>query len=306
MALLSLLSGLFIFTLIVAILYPAGQKIERQNRRLHQIEGAYNNKIDEDLSRPFTERFLIPIFYSVLHVVVRLFPKTNKGNSLLKLERELKIAGIKLSVREFSAMRFIIMFSCIGFSLLSLIIEVIPLKGKAFIILFGVILSILIPRYYLQASIKKRQEGIRQQMPDILDLLSVSIEAGLGFDAALIRVSDRATGPLVDELVTVYREMQMGRPRREALKDLAERSNISELKMFAGAMVQADQLGISIKNVLKAQSQQLRHARKQRAEEKAMKAPVKMMLPLIIFIFPVVFIILLGPSVVEIIRTFNN
>lgn len=306
MALLALLSGLSVFAICVAILYPIGERIELQRRRLQHIEGVFNNKLDEELSRPFAERFLMPILYKMLGVVSRILPKSNKGLALTRLERDLKFAGIKLSVREFSAVRFIIMFTCIGLSLLSLVIEPIPSQGKAFIVLFGVILAILIPRYYLQSSVKKRQGGIRQQMPDILDLLSVSVEAGLGFDAALIRVSDRATGPLVEELITVYREMQMGRPRREALKDLGERSSISELKMFASSMVQADQLGISIKNVLKAQSQQLRLARKQRAEEKAMKAPVKMMLPLIIFIFPVVFIILLGPSVVEIMKTFGT
>jgi len=306
MELIALLSGLLMFVICVAVLYPVGQRVEKQRRRLQQIEGNFNNKLDEELSSPFAERFLMPILYTILKAVSHILPKSTKGLALSNLERDLKFAGIKLSVREFSAVRFIIMFTCIGFSLLFLVIESIPTEGKAFIVLFGVVLAILIPRYYLQSSVKKRQGGIRQQMPDILDLLSVSVEAGLGFDSALIRVSDRATGPLVDELITVYREMQMGRPRREALKDLGERSSISELKMFASSMVQADQLGISIKNVLKAQSQQLRLARKQRAEEKAMKAPVKMMLPLIIFIFPVVFIILLGPSVVEIIKTFGS
>lgn len=305
MELITLLSGLLCFVLVAILLDPLGKKLDNKQRRLHQIETSTEAEADSELSKPFTERFIVPIFYGVVRIISKLIPKGKKVKTKSTLEKDLKLAGIRLTPGEFSAFRIIAMFLCVGFSLLPMLMESIPPAAKGFILLFGVILSILIPRYYLQSSIKKRQNGIRNQMPDILDLLSVSVEAGLGFDAALIRVCDRAMGPLAEELVTVYREMQMGKPRREALKGLGERSNVAELKLFASSLVQADQLGISIKNVLRAQSQQLRLSRKQRAEEKAMKAPVKMMLPLVVFIFPVIFLILLGPSVIEIMKTFG-
>ncbi|MHB8964299.1 MAG: type II secretion system F family protein, partial [Saccharofermentanales bacterium] len=205
-----------------------------------------------------------------------------------------------------SAIRMIVMFSLFSFSLLPLAFPGFPVAGRFLIFLMGTVLAILVPRYYLKSSIKKRQEGIRGDLPDILDLISVSVEAGLGFDFAILRVVNRSKGPLAEELKVVYREIQMGIPRREALKSLADRSDVEELRTFVSSIIQADTLGISIKNVLRAQSSQLRQTRRQRAEEKAMKAPVKMILPLVIFIFPVIFIILLGPSVMEIAGTFGG
>ncbi len=305
MELITLLSGLLCFVLVAILLDPLGKKLDNKQRRLRQIETPSETGVDGELSKPFTERFLIPILYGIVRTISKLIPKGKKVKTKSTLEKDLKLAGIRLTPGEFSAFRIIAMFLCVGLSMLPMLIESIPPAAKGFFLLFGMILAILIPRYYLQSSIKTRQNGIRNQMPDILDLLSVSVEAGLGFDAALIRVCDRAAGPLAEELITVYREMQMGKPRREALKGLGERSNVAELKLFASSLVQADQLGISIKNVLRAQSQQLRLSRKQRAEEKAMKAPVKMMLPLVVFIFPVIFLILLGPSVIEIMKTFG-
>lgn len=305
MEMLSLLSGILIFCIIIILLAPFGERVENKKRRLEQIQGLNTQSVDEELERPFSERFLFPILYGTLKAISHLVPKTKKESLGSKLEKDLKLGGILLTVNEFQAMRLIVMFLCIGVSLVPFLIPSIPIEAKGLIFLFGFVLAILIPRYYLQASVKNRQNTIRNQMPDVLDLLSVSVEAGLGFDAALIRVCDRSTGPLIEELIVVYREMQMGRPRRETLKDLGERSSVAELKIFASSIIQADQLGISIKNVLKAQSQQLRLSRKQRAEEKAMKAPVKMMLPLVAFIFPVIFLILLGPSLIEIMKTFG-
>jgi tight adherence protein C len=143
-------------------------------------------------------------------------------------------------------------------------------------------------------------------MPDIMDLLTVCVEAGLGFDGALLKINERFEGPLVDEFMIVQREIQMSLPRKEALKKFSDRSGIPELKTFVGALIQADQMGLPMKNVLKVQSSQLRLARKQIAEEKAMKAPIKMMLPLVFFVFPVIFIVLLGPTVLQLIKTFGH
>jgi len=152
----------------------------------------------------------------------------------------------------------------------------------------------------LHSRIKKRRAAIQRQLPEVLDLLSVSVEAGLGFDAALQRISDRAKGELIDELTATYREISLGRPRSEALRNFEQRCGLEEIKSFVGAIIQAEQLGISLKNVLKSQAQQMRQLKKQRIEEKAMKTPVKIIFPLVFFVFPVLFIILLGPAIMNI------
>lgn len=306
MELLALMTGILSFIIVIILLQSLGLRLDLKKKRLQQIEDVNNNEFDEVLLKPFSERFITPIFIWFVKTISKLVPKSKKTKMKNSLEKDLKLAGIKLSVGEFFAVRIIVMIFCLSASLLPMFIGELPPAARLLILLFGLVLAILIPRYYLQSSVKKRQSRIRNQMPDILDLISVSVEAGLGFDAALVRVCERSNGPLVDELTNLYHEIQMGRPRRDALKDLADRSTVSELKVFLSSLIQADQLGISIKNVLKAQSQQLRLSRKQYAEERAMKAPVKMMIPLIVFIFPVIFIILLGPALIEIMKTFGG
>ena len=172
------------------------------------------------------------------------------------------------------------------------------------VLAIGVLLGVMGPTMYLRSRVSGHQNGIKKQLPDAMDLLCVCIEAGLGFDAALLKVSQKLRGPFIDELMIVYREIQMGRTRREALQNLCDATNLDELKTFASALVQAEQLGIPINNVMRSQSEQLRVERSQAAKEKGMKASIKMLIPMLLFIFPVVFIILMGPTVLNIIETF--
>lgn len=309
MPILGFFIGLLVFTLITMIFQPIGAEIDRQKRRVEQIGTVNFDTIDEEMAKPFTERFLIPLFRNILKAISGIVPKTPKNSKDItrsKLEKDLMLAGIRLTTGEFNAIKMIVSVTCIVISLLPLASRSMEPIGKLLLFFIGLIAAILIPRYYLKSSIKKRQGSIRKDLPDMLDLISVNVEAGLGFDFALLRVVKRTKGALTDEFRTVYREIQMGRPRREALKNMGERNDVEELKTFVSSVVQADQLGFSIKTVLRAQAAQLRLTRKQRAEEKALKAPVKMILPLVIFIFPVIFIILLGPSVIEIAKTFGG
>ena len=280
--------------------YISEAKADKRKDRLF----ASNNKLSEDdeLTKPFSERFIKPTFYAIIHGVSRFTPNY-KGDQVPKLERELKLSGLSLTTKDFSSVKIIITGSFIILALFSAYwLNVAPIV-KILVLLIGLILGILVPRYYLAIKIRIRQKSIELQLPDVIDLLSVSVEAGLSFDAALLKVIERAKGALVDELTNVYREMQMGRPRRDALKALNDRTNANGIKTLTAALIQAEQLGISIKNVLNSQSKSLRQQRRQRAEEKALKAPVKMMIPLVIFIFPVIFIVLLGPSVISIMQT---
>jgi tight adherence protein C len=160
----------------------------------------------------------------------------------------------------------------------------------------------IIPEYWLGKKISKRSNEMVLQLPDALDLLTISVEAGLGFDAALAKVVEKMKGPLVDEFRTALAEVRMGRTRRDALRDVAQRAGARPVSNFIGAIVQAEQLGVPIAKVLQVQSQQLRVERRQRAEEAAAKAPVKMLFPMVGCIFPTIFIVILGPAVVTVVR----
>ena len=177
---------------------------------------------------------------------------------------------------------------------------------EALIVLFSVLFSLIIPTLFLKLKINKRQGAIANEMPDVMDLLCVSMEAGLGFDAAMVKIGERLSGVLVAELNIAQTEINYGKPRREAMKSLSERNSVEELKTFVGSIIQAEQLGIPINQVLKAQAEELRIKRRQRAEEKAMKAPVKMMIPLVVFVLPVLFIVLLGPTILQVIDQFEG
>ena len=151
----------------------------------------------------------------------------------------------------------------------------------------------------------KRQQEIELEFPNTLDQLLISVEAGLGFEAAMARAGDYGGGALAQELMRTLQDIQVGRPRQEAYQSLADRSSVADLRSFVRAVVQADKYGIGIAKVLRTQAKQARVKRRQRAEEKAMKLPVKVLFPLLLCIFPVLFIVLLGPAAIKIVEAFS-
>ena len=157
------------------------------------------------------------------------------------------------------------------------------------------------PNFLLKVKVTSHQSAIRDQLPDVLDLLSVCTGAGLSFDNALVKVVDKMDGPFIDELMTVFKQMQMGVSRADALNALSDCTDIPELKTFASALIQANQLGIPVTNVMNVQSQQLRDSRRESARERGNKASVKMAIPIMLFIFPALFIVILGPTVINVI-----
>jgi tight adherence protein C len=161
-----------------------------------------------------------------------------------------------------------------------------------------------LPEWLLRSRSSKRQYQIQRALPDALDLMSITVQAGLGFDAALERVSREMGGPLGEELYRVVQEMRLGKSRGEALRDLADRTTVEELKSFVMAMVQAEIFGISIAQVLNVQAEELRLKRRMRAEEQAQKLPVKIVFPLILCIFPAMMVVLVGPAAISIYENF--
>jgi tight adherence protein C len=168
----------------------------------------------------------------------------------------------------------------------------------------GAVLGFHTPALVLYQRAYDRSEAVRRALPDAIDLLTISVEAGLGFDAAVQQVAQNTSGPLADELSRMLREMQLGRGRAAALRGLAARSNVAELRSFVGAMVQADSLGIPIAQVLRVQSAEIRVKRRQRAEERAQQVPVKITVPLIFCILPCLFVVVLGPAALTIMDAF--
>jgi tight adherence protein C len=178
-------------------------------------------------------------------------------------------------------------------------------KGIAFKWLLIALVSVigwLLPDLYLNNLRQKRMAAIQKALPDTLDLLTISVEAGLGFDAAMAKVATKFDTPLSKEFNRALQEIMVGQPRREALRHINARTGVEDLQTFINSVIQADQLGIGIANVLRQQSDAMRNKRRQIIEEQAMKAPVKMLLPLVFFIFPSIFIVLLGPAVIQIIE----
>ncbi|KRF24187.1 MULTISPECIES: type II secretion system F family protein [unclassified Phycicoccus] len=163
-----------------------------------------------------------------------------------------------------------------------------------------------LPDLLLMNTGQKRQEELQRGLADALDMLTVCVEAGQGFDAALLQVARSTTGPISGEFARVLSEIQIGKTRGAAFSSLAARTTVSEAKTFVSALVQADRLGLPIGNVLREQSNQMRLVRRQRAEEKAMKVPVKILFPMLLFIFPALFIVIIGPGAIRIADTFGN
>ncbi|MFC5711394.1 type II secretion system F family protein [Thalassorhabdus alkalitolerans] len=164
--------------------------------------------------------------------------------------------------------------------------------------------AVLLPKQYLKMKAQKRSKLALKELPDTLDLLTISLEAGLGFDAALSKVVAKKKGVLADEFKVCLEEIRLGKTRKEALSGINERLDVEELKAFIYNVIQAEKLGIGMVSVLRVQTDDIREKRKQRAEEAAMKAPIKMMFPLILFIFPTLFIILLGPAMLQLLESF--
>lgn len=282
-----------VYLLVLWVYRLANRKKETLQKRLRQISlgKVQSQKEEEDeLNKPFSERIFRPMIAKAAGLTVRLTPASSRR----KLEQALQAAGNpwNLKAQEYQVMQYGVTIFCFlaGW-----------LVGQ--MLLMGAMLGLMayfLTWTFLSIKAKNRKSEIMKELPEILDLLTVSVEAGLGFDAALVKVIDKSGGVLAQELRTVLQEIQMGKTRREALRDMAEHLAVEDVQLFASSMNQADMLGISIGNVLRTQSNQVRVRRRQRVEEQAMKAPVKMLFPLIFFIFPSIFIVLLGPAAIQI------
>lgn len=273
---------------------------------LRRSEGdALNDRINEyaareeiasieeiELSLSLSDRVLVPLARRVSGAITRFAPQEMLDQTAQQLEQ----AGKKLSAAEYWTIVLVLMvvlaiaFGFIGGSILY--------AGGG--LLFGFVL----PRVWLTSGVRRRKEAIIKKLPDALDLMTICVDAGLTFDGAMTKVDEKWDDPLSAEFGRVVYEIQLGKTRRQALRDMNERLDVPDVQSFIASVLQADQLGVSIGKVLRIQSEQMRTRRRQRAEEKAQQAPVKMLFPMIFLIFPAMFVVLLGPAGFRVWRTF--
>lgn len=267
-------------------------------QRLSQLVTTPKTLEEYELQQPFYERTLRPL----IQRLAKAGRRGDQGGMIARTDAKLEKAGYPgglrgadwIGVKILAAIVFAVLFFVLG----TLLLQAIEL-GLVFA-LMGLGIGFVAPEFWLGRRIRARANAMVLELPDALDLLTISVEAGLGFDAALAKVVEKMEGPLVDEFRTALAEVRMGRSRREALRDIVARCDARPVANFIGAIVQAEQLGVPIAKVLQIQSTQLRIERRQRAEEAAAKAPVKMLFPMVGCIFPTIFIVILGPAVVTV------
>lgn len=296
-----LLLWAFFFSLILLLTGRKRIVQERLASIASEIESAEIEMVQE---RSFGERVILPLTNTIYRSVARL----SKGSAKENIERKLRMIGKTgpNAAEQWLSLRLIpglLLPAMVGLLLLRSGAD--PMRS--FYISFVMIAMVQVGMtYYLSARTRKRKETIEKQLPDVLDIITVSVEAGLSFDSAIERVVQKSDTELSRELATTLKEMRMGKLRKLALKALAERCDVADLTIWVGAMIQADELGVGIGNVLRVQSSQMREKRRFRAREKSMKAPIKILFPLILFIFPSIFIVLLGPAALSMMKAFGK
>jgi tight adherence protein C len=257
-----------------------------------------------ELSRPFRDRILVPLTNQIARVTQRLSP----GATLEKTEQRLARAGNPrgINVEGFYGLKGVV---SVAFAVLITIFMYLnpspgmvpyPPQAPVSSLLWGVtalVAGFFFPDLWIRDEMTRRQRRISRALPDSIDIIAISVEAGLGFDAACQRVASKSRDDLSFEFERYLLELRLGKSRKEALRNIIWRTGVPDLSQFITAIIQADQLGVSIANVLRIQSEQMRMRRRQRAEELAQKAPLKMLFPMAIFIFPSIFVVILGPVV---------
>jgi tight adherence protein C len=259
-----------------------------------------------EMQQPFTQRVIVPLLQRIGDLSSSFTPQKVLEDTTRKLE----IAGNpgRIDAATFLSSRFVV---AIFFGAILLMVGLFspnrwPLAQTILVVLVFTLLGFFFPQLWLQSRINSRQREIRKAMPDALDLLTICVEAGLGFEAAMSKVSEKWENQLSLALLRTIREIQLGKARRDAMRDMADRISLPEMTSFVAAIIQSEILGVSLAKVLRIQSDQMRVRRRQRAEEQAHQAPVKMILPLAFLIFPSIFIILLTPAGIQLSRSFGS
>jgi tight adherence protein C len=288
--------GVGVIGLIVAGFVTSGQSDEVALRLEEYASRSTPITLEEiELSQPFSERVLRPILEGLAGFVTRFAPANATENARHKLELAGRPYG--WGPTEFFGFRALasLMFAVLAFLLLTVTSQ--PFTTRIIGTLVGLALGFLLPALWIGSKIRRRQDEVVKALPDALDLLTICVEAGLGFDAAMAKVAEKWENQLSVAFGRVIQEIRLGKLRREALREMDHNLEVPDITSFVAAVIQADQLGVSMAKVMRIQSEQMRIKRRQRAEEKAHQAPVKMLFPMVFLIFPAIYVVLLGPAV---------
>ncbi len=285
---------------VILILGKKGREEDSNFRRKQEI-GKDTIKVDyKNVNTSFHERVIQPIIDKINQTDVygkdaTKTERQKKKNELLGLK--LRKAGIHISASNFQFVKiaFLIIFSIMSLGLTLILYNM--NHNAIFIAIIGIVIAAFGPDLFLMSMVNSHQNAIKYQLADTIDLMSVCMEAGLSFDASLVKISERMEGPLIDELMTVFKQIQLGKNRNDALKSMADASDVKELKTFVSAVIQAGQLGIPITNVLQSQAEQLRMNKSEEIKEIAAKVPTKMTIPTVIFILPAIVCVIIGPVI---------
>jgi tight adherence protein C len=295
-------SGLGFFLLLGYALTPQSESTSI-SQRLEGLKAGQQQRVkltslrdEEEMNKSAFTRVVLPFIDKLSKTFSSLTPKT----SLDRARKSIAQAGLqgKVFPSQITTMSYILM---VLVPFMSLSFTGIPhglLTQSTAILAIGFFLGYRLPFGYVQGKAKARQHEIRKALPFTLDLISISVEAGMALDGAMAIVQEKSTGPMADELGLTLREIRLGKGRNEALVDMGDRIGVEELKSFVTAVTYIARLGGSLVDVIRIQAQAMRIKRRQRAEEKAMKTPVKIMIPLVLFIFPSMFIVILGPAAI--------
>jgi len=292
------------FTLIYSIMaYIQRGKLSVASR-LDGIKKMNIGAVNTELNQPLSSRVFRPMLDNMGKAMMKITP----GELLTSLENKIIKAGnpANMEVKDWLSIQALMI---IGIPVLTLLVGRYSNMAIGNLLLFliaEISMGLVLPGFILGKLLTARQKVILNSLQDVIDLITVSVEAGLGFDGALLKVVDKKPGPLASEFDKVLQEIKVGRQKKDALKDMSKRIDLQDFTAFIGAIVQADQFGVGIANVLRIQAEQMRQKRKQRAQEKAMKAPIKMLIPMVLFIFPTLFIVLLGPVAIQLIEQFSK
>jgi tight adherence protein C len=292
-----LVAGLaFMALMLIMIGIASPRPADEVEARLIEYGGRPLTLEEIELAQPFSQRILVPLVQASAQFMSRFTPQ----RTLEATRHKLDLAGNpnNWSATEFLGIRGLaaLLLAALTF-FLTMLVDVEVARRLLFTGVMAV-LGFLLPTIWLGGRIRRRQDEIVKTLPDALDLLTISVEAGLPFDGAMQRVADKWDNEISKGFNRLLTEMRVGKARRDALRDMADRMEVPDITSFVAALIQADQLGISIAKVLRIQSEQMRIKRRQRAEEKAQQAPIKMLIPMTFLIFPTILIVILGPSVI--------
>ena len=296
-----LLATLVISVTVFVFVLALGGSGGRARLRLEMLSKSVRPAAQGDGGPTLTQRVVRPMLGAPVEQVKRLMPV----RMLDGMRQQLVLAGEPMTLNAFLTLRLIFLVAFLLLPGTMVVALGVKLSLMPVLVIVGFALAgVLLPQMWLRQRVGQRQALIIKSLPDAFDLITTCVEAGLGLDAALARVAEKVEGPFADELRRTLREISLGRTRREALRELGERTGVPDLITFVNSVVQAEQMGTSVGTVLRVQAEQLRVRRRQRAEAQAYKAPVKMIFPLVLCIFPTLFIVILGPAIITLMKGF--